>query len=231
MVSTEFDFKNFLYLDFETDTKKNFFLVGVEYQENFQHTILTPKLLGLSNEYEFNFTNPNDFVFNLLEGLEEKAIIVAYSINERDIIREVVANDARQISKEVYYINLLKVAKKWIRNYKQKEFDELPPFRKDPKRWGARKLPNSLASLMRLTDFHAPADYAPGKTSTKFKTVCDALEKRGQTYSLLTKAQKKKATEVLKHNQFDVEAMRVLTEIIYNTDCDLFYRQIKPLFE
>ena len=115
--------------------------------------------------------------------------------------------------------------------HKQKEFDELPPFRKDPKRWGARKLPNSLASLMRLTDFHAPADYAPGKTSTKFKTVCDALEKRGQTYSLLTKAQKKKATEVLKHNQFDVEAMRVLTEIIYNTDCDLFYRQIKPLFE
>ena len=84
---------------------------------------------------------------------------------------------------------------------------------------------------MRLTNFQAPKDYAPGRTSTKFKTVCDALEKKGQTYSLLTGKQKKKATEVIKHNRFDVEAMKVLTEIIYNTDASLFNWKIKPLFE
>ena len=52
-------------------------------------------------------------------------------------------------------------------------------FRKDPKRWNY-KITKTLASVERPTDLLPPADYAPGKTSTKFKAVLEALKERSK---------------------------------------------------
>jgi len=225
----DFQNKNYIYLDFETDTKGEFFIAGIKQNGAFKQITLNPGLSGLASEHEMDLQTPSSFAKSLLQSADSHSVIVAYSIPERDLLRDLVTDGAK-LYPDLKYLNLLRVAKRWVRDYRQDDFNLLPPFRKDPKRWGAKRLPNSLASIMRLTDFPAPFDYAPGKTSTKFKTVKSALEKKNQTYELLTSKQKKKATESLKHNKFDVDALEVLLMEIIKTDSSLLKPQIKPLF-
>ncbi len=84
---------------------------------------------------------------------------------------------------------------------------------------------------MRLTDFAAPTDYAPGKTTKKFKAVISGLRFRNQQYDEITPHQKRSGTQVLKHNEFDVEAMKVLMKRITEEDVSCFKKCFTKLID
>lgn len=222
---------NLIFLDFETDTNGNYFIGGKKINGEFEQVVLNSELSGLATEHGFRETTPKKFVSSVFDDVAENSVVVGYSMAERDLIRGILGVDGEKKFPNLQYLNLLKVARSWIREFKKREFDALPPFRKDPKRWNYKNLRYSLASVMRLTELLPPADYAPGKTSTKFKAVLEALKKNDQNYASLTGKQKKKATECLKHNKFDVEALEVLYNECSETEDALINRQIKPLFE
>ena len=219
-----------MYLDFETDTKGEFFLVGSKFEGVFEQTVLNSNLLGLANHHQLSLKSPSEFFEHFCSWINDDTVIVGYSVAEREILNRLCDPKRSYDLMNLKYLNLLRLAKVWIKKYRQEDFSALTPFRRDPNRWGAKSLPNSLASIMRLTDFHAPSDYAPGKTSSKFKAVISALEKREQKYELLTSKQKKKATECLKHNRFDVEAMPILMNNILSYEENLLTKYLKPMF-
>ena len=70
----------------------------------------------------------------------------------------------------------------------------------------------------------APADYAIGKTTSRFNKVISALEKNNQDYTSLTAVQKAKATKALKHNSYDVESMVELLSAIQGADPKIIER-------
>ena len=76
----------------------------------------------------------------------------------------------------------------------------------------------SLASVMRLTTFSAPADYAPGGTTKRINDIRKGLVAKHNIFEKLTAVQKAKATKLLKHNYFDVAALEVLLATIA-TEC------------
>jgi hypothetical protein len=84
---------------------------------------------------------------------------------------------------------------------------------------------------MRLTGFQAEKDYAPGKTTSRFNSVINALRLREQNFDNLTAVQKAKATKALKHNEFDVKAMSVLFNLIKEQDETCFKKSTVRLFD
>ena len=169
--------------------------------------------------------------FALIENFASRVtknngFIVAYSNAELDIFRRLPGAAANPNFSGICYINLLSAAKHWIRRYKSSEFESLPPFRRNVPSFQSKRMRYSLASVMRLTDLNAPADYAPGRTTSRFNTVAAALQKRRHDFSSLTNVQKAKMTKVLKHNLFDVKAMPVLFEKIWETDPNCFKKAV-----
>ena len=82
---------------------------------------------------------------------------------------------------------------------------------------------------MRLTRFQAEKDYAPGKTTSRFNSVINALRLKEQNFDNLTAVQKAKATKALKHNEFDVKAVSVLFDLISKEDASCFRNSIVKL--
>ena len=87
----------------------------------------------------------------------------------------------------------------------------------------------SLASVSRLFPVTIPAQYHPGQTSKRFKTVINALQLRNGEYSKLTPIQKAKATKALKHNLFDVEVLPIIFTKILKNNPNLLNRNIKTI--
>jgi hypothetical protein len=229
VASSSLNIGGYLFLDFEKDTKENFYLAGYQNAGGFQQVILTPRLLGLAKELKLQLIRPEDFAREFLEGARtHQHTVVAYSIAEQDILMSLLPEE-QALLRSVQYLNLLKAARSWIRKYKREEFEALPPLVKSANEYSKKRHPKSLASICRLIGFDAPADYAIGKTTSRFNTVISALEKRDQHYPSLTAVQKAKATKAIKHNRYDVEAMVELLNVIQKTDPNIVKRATSSL--
>lgn len=224
--------KPHIYLDYETNQAGNCYLMGYQIDGEFTQIVTDRRLEGLAEFHNLEIKTPADATYDLLSyAKDSNSIIVAYSEAERNYFEFLSTNfDSKQFT-DTPYLNLLRSARKWINRYKAEEFDALPPFKLGADEYMARTLRRSLCSVMRLTSFRAPNDYAPGKTTARFNNVADALEIRSQKYSCLTPTQKGKATKALKHNQFDVEALPVLFNEILSDSEKCFSRSIKNCFD
>jgi hypothetical protein len=217
------------FLDFETNKKCEFYLVGLSSDGSFRQIILTARLEGLAEELECELVEPEIFVRSFLSEVRARSgTVIAYSTAERSILHSILSVDD-PILDGITYCNLAKAAKAWIRKYKQKEFKALPPLVKSADDFSKKRHPRSLASVCRLIDFKAPTDYAIGKTTSRFNAVISALEKRNQQYRNLTAVQKAKATKAIKHNRYDVESMIALFDVIQGTDPTLIEKAISSL--
>lgn len=224
--------KNLIFFDFETSTSDVFYIVG--FRENnsqyLKRVVLNSELKGVADAKKLLVQEPISFIIDLLNlALENNATLVAYSTAEKDMINQVLNSYNKERYLKLRYLNLRKAGKKWIKKYKKNEFEKLPLFRK--KSWNSKSLQNSLASVMRLTDYTSPTDYQPGNTSQKFSHTAKFLQKKNQDYNQLTPRQKKKVTEVFKHNEFDVNALEVLFNTINDIDKTCLEKSITNLFD
>lgn len=229
MSSTSLRFDEYHFLDFETNKKGEFYLAGYASAGNFQQVILTPRLLGLSEGLEIKLTRPDEFAREFLKDVRgRQGTVVAYSTAEQNTLMSLLPGE-QDLLGSVQYLNLAKAARSWIRKYKQKEFEALPPLVKSANEFSKKRHPKSLASICRLIGCDAPADYAIGKTTSRFNTVISALEKKNQDYPSLTAVQKAKATKAIKHNRYDVESMVALLSAIQGADLKIIERATASL--
>jgi hypothetical protein len=221
------------FLDFESNKAGQFYLAGYESKGAFEQRVLTVELQGFAAAKSLLMQSPEDFVFEMLKRLrDEQLTLVAYSTAEMVIIKSFFRESAlTKDFADLRYLNLLSAAKRWIRKHKKNDFESLPPFRLGADSYTRRRQKYSLASVMRLTGFQAEKDYAPGKTTSRFNSVINALKLREQNFDNLTAVQKAKATKALKHNEFDVKAMSVLFDLISKEDASCFRKSIVKLFE
>ena len=214
------------YLDFEssrptTSDAGDIFLAGVMRGAEFTQVILDQRLEGLATGRSFRLQNPSEFMRSLLDSIHSSSgKLVAYSEAEKNIFegRKIFLTKGKV---NIPYCNLRKAAKKWISKYRRAEFKSLPPLVRGATDFDKRRHKRSLASVMRLTKFHAPKDYAIGKTTSRIYSVIKGLEAKGGDYSRLTRVQKAKATRFLKHNEFDVKSLQILYQTIYKDDPEI----------
>jgi len=218
-----------LFLDFESDTKDNFYLAGMEIDGNFEQIILDYRLEGLGTFRNFKLMTIQSFLEKICSEYANLTIY-GYSIHERDVFNEFV-KDVELRNPNFFYVNLLKAAKSWIFNCHKDTFDSLPPFRKTASEFQSKNLKNSLASVMRLTDYQSKLDYAPGRTTKRFNMGIRGLVRHNQSYENLTKSQKRDLTQALSHNEFDVRALPVLFTYILKEHPKALEKATKPLFD
>ena len=221
------------FLDFESNKAGQFYLAGYESKGDFEQCVLTTELQGLAAAKSLLMQRPEDFVLGMLKRLrDEQLTLVAYSTAEMVVINSFLKEKAlTEDFADLRYLNLLSAAKRWIRKHRKNDFEDLPPFRLGADAYTQRRQRYSLASVMRLTSFHAEIDYAPGKTTSRFNSVISALRLKEQSFDNLTAVQKAKATKALKHNEFDVKAMSVLFDLISKEDASCFRKSIVKLFD
>ena len=222
-----------LFLDFEKNIAGQFYLVGFESNEIFEQRVLNPDLAGLAQSKNLKIEDPKVFLRKMLRWMtDEQFILVGYSEAEKKVFNSMLEAQAeRQNFRHLRYLNLRLAAVRWIQKHRKSDFSALPPFRVTADSYTQRKQRKSLGSVMRLTDFQAPTDYAPGKTTSRFNAVMSTLKLKKQNFNALTAVQKAKATKVLKHNEFDVKAMRVLFNLIKEQDASCFQQSIIKLFD
>ena len=95
---------NLIFLDFETDTKGNYFIVGKKINGEFEQVVLNSGLSGLATEHEFRKTTPKKFVSALLHYVAENSIVVGYSVAERDFIRSILGIDGEKNFPNLQYL-------------------------------------------------------------------------------------------------------------------------------
>ena len=221
-----------LYIDYESNKAGKIYLVGFQYKDSFTQVITDPELEGLATHLQLKVADPVDQTIQLLNtAIRDNAAIVAYSEAEKQIFQNLLCDIDITQYQDLVYLNLLKATKSWINRRMKQAFDDLPPFRKNASAYHQRPMQKSLASIMRLTSFNAPADYAPLKTTARLNTIASALIKKNQCYEILTQIQKRKGTQALKHNEFDVKALPILFETIYSKDQSCFKKSLKRCFE
>ena len=214
--------KNIWFLDLETNMAGDIFIAGVLHQGNFEQTILDPRLVGLAEHHSMDASLPIDFIDQLLIDVRKSnGVIAAFSNAEKLIIENIYSSAARE-TPDYQYCNLHAAAKLWIKRHKHEEFRDLPPLKKTAKKYEAKRHPYSLASVTRLISVAAPRDYAIGKTTKRINAVIDGLRAKKGIYQNLTRTKKRQATQVLKHNKFDVLSLPKLMNKISATDTALF---------
>ncbi len=227
--------KKKFYIDFETNKKGNFFLIGLAVDNIYTCYVVEEDLYPLSEninyQSEFNLKTASTFdvVSKILSDVNlQKGILVGFSFVEMKLIRKLY--NFKNIP-DIQYLNLNIAAKLWRRKFYKKEYENLPNFRKKKEdKFIGKK--SSLASIIRLLpkEMQAPTDYAPGKTTSRINHIINGLNHR-KKYENLTAVQKGKATKLLKHNKFDVVAMKLLLDDIIkkNTDLSFFDKALNSL--
>ncbi len=212
---------NFAYLDFERDIEGNFFLAGTLIDGCFEQVVLHPGLASVVDTRGMRWQSPEAFIEEFVTRVASSGLTVAaFSTAEREAILEVAI--AAGLSLPAFpYCNLHKVAKRWINRApdRREEFDRLPPLVLGANAFMQRRQRFSLASIMRLTSFTAPAMYHPGQTSGRFKSTISALSRNGGNYLALTAVQKAKFTKALRHNEYDVRALPILLKAAGPDEC------------
>jgi hypothetical protein len=210
------------FLDFESNKAGIIFLAGVLNAGNFQQIILDQRLSGIANNRSLAIMSPLEFVEELIDEIKNtNGVIAAFSNAEKKMIDNIYLESGKD-TPDYRYCNLHSAAKRWVKRFRKKEFTDLPPLKKTANKYEAKRHPYSLASIMRLLDHKAPTDYAIGKTTKRINAVISGLKAKKGIYENLTPTQKRQATQLLKHNEFDVVSLPFLTDKISSTDLSLF---------
>ncbi len=233
--------KQKFFIDFESNKSDEVFLLGIKSNDEFKLWVINEKLKPLINnpvyqkQFNIDFTDKSICISRLIEELKiSNGIIVAYSSAEKRILEklfpEIIEN------KIIPYLDLRKATSRWINKYHKERFEEMPSFRKSANAFYQKRLDNSLASVTRLIDnqFHAMHDYGPLKTTSRINSVINGIynnRNKENSFNNLTAVQKGKATKLLKHNKFDVEAMDILTTHIIEKDKTCFRKAFSYLNE
>ena len=214
--------ENVWFLDFEGNQAGEIFLAGVLHSGQFKQVVLDQRLNGLASHHSMELKTPIEFMNEIIGELRKvDGVIAAYTNVEKDTIAKIFESVGGE-APAYNYCNLHAAAKKWIKKYKKQAFADLPPLKKTAKQYEAKRHPYSLASVMRLLGQSAPTDYAIGKTTKRINAVVDGLRAKGGIYQNLTTTKKRQATQLLKHNKFDVESLPPLLDEIASTDLALF---------
>ena len=125
------------------------------------------------------------------------------------------------------YLDIRKLAKKWInRNYKR-EFERLPTYKPKSKNWQDKRGTWSLEAIAKWLELGLPKQYGRGKTTSRINAIIDGFKAKGADYSKLTSLKKKKARNLLEHNVFDVEGLERLFSRISKEDTQLVSRVLE----
>ncbi len=214
--------ENIWFLDFEGNKAGEVFLAGVLHSGRFKQVVLDERLSGLASQHSMELKTPIEFISKMIDEVRKvDGVIAAYSNVERDTIEKLFEDIGRE-APTYNYCNLHAAAKMWVKKHKKQEFADLPPLKKTAKPYEAKRHPYSLASVIRLLGHNAPSDYAIGKTTKRINSVIDGLRAKGGVYQNLTTTKKRQATQLLKHNKFDVESLPSLLDEIASTDLVLF---------
>jgi len=214
--------KRVWFLDFESNKKGEIFIAGILNSGVFRQVVLDYRLSGLAEHRSLKIFKPINFIDNLLEKINElDGVISAYGTIEKDLIEQVLMENQRA-TPTYQYCNLHRAAKRWVNRHMKNEFNKLPPLKKTADKYLAKHHPRSLASIMRLLESPAPPDYAIDKTTKRINAVISGLNAKKGIYTKLTTTQKRQATQLLKHNEFDVLSLPKLMDEIASTDLSLF---------
>jgi len=220
-----------MFLDFETNIAGDYFLAGISNGDEVKQIVLNEKLRGLANYRKMEIASPISFTKKFLQDVSEMGdTVIGYSTAEKNYINKLLGEQGCQFH-NLKYLNIRQAAVKWVNEYQRAKFEALAPLVITARDYEKKRHKKSLASIARLIDYPAPKDYAIGKTTKRINEVIAALELRQQNYQNLTSVQKAKATRVLKHNFFDVDAMVMLYKRIQNDDARLLSSSIIPLFD
>tara|TARA_B100000686_G_scaffold270368_1_gene286710 strand:+ start:2336 stop:3007 length:672 start_codon:yes stop_codon:yes gene_type:complete len=218
-----------IFLDFEGDTKGNFFLAGFQIDGKLEQVILDERLSGLANFRNLRQSKVSTFIEEICSH-SGSVKVYGFSMHEREIFTSFRQSVNASLDR-FQYVNLLKAAKSWIYSCKKDEFDALPPFRKGATEYQQKRQRKSLASIMCLTNFPSRSDYAPGKTTKRFNMGIKGLVRHSQDYDKLTASQKRDLTQALDHNKYDVEALVVLLSVIQQEHPKALEKATFPLFD
>jgi hypothetical protein len=207
-----------VFIDFETNTAGEVFLVAVHWNAKFEQIILNESLAGAARAKGLKCRTMKEFTDQLSSFASDTSLILcAYTRAEAHVLAAYFESKQTPLP-DLKYCDLHKAAKKWVNKRKHKEFNDLPPFRIGASTYEQRRLRWSLASVMRVTNYTAPADYAPRKTTQRINSVITALDKKGGDFDKISPTNKAKFTKLLKHNEFDVMALVHLFDEIQLSD-------------
>lgn len=223
------DINNFVFLDFETDTKGEIFCATVKVGLTIEQNILNEGLRPLAEEKKLKILTPLEFVKDL-ETLLQNKTLAAYSEAEYNTIKQVLISAQLEIPK-IRYCNMRTVTKKYIKSNSRlkKKFEALPPFLKKANAYQQKRMLWSLASVARLFPVRIPSDYHPGQTSQRFKFAVKAIQNKNGEYSKISGTAKSKATKALKHNLFDVEVLPIIFTTILEDNPNLISRNTETI--
>jgi hypothetical protein len=216
--------KDPIFADFEKNEKGEFFLLSVRYDGLTTTYILDERLepladSKLSQDFNLVVMTPKQAVEQLVERCEERACpLAAYSRTEKDSLRD---DFGIEVS---CYLDMHKLAKKWVNKYHKKEFEQLPTYKPKSK---DRQIKTAMWSLMafgKWLDLGLPSKYGRGKVTARVEAIIGGFKARGADYEVLTGVQKRKAGDLLRHNVFDVEGPEKLLKIISAEDARLVSR-------
>ena len=111
--------KEIYYLDFETNKKKDLFLLGIEHSQKFTCYVLNKELSPIcenenyKKKFNISYEDPESLLPKLLKKIE--------------IIQNVISKDTLP---NVYYLNVARIAKAWKNKFYMQAFNELPELRK-----------------------------------------------------------------------------------------------------
>jgi len=227
---------NYLYLDFEVDQTGHFYLLGQRYQGKTCQWVLDRALNSAADAKGLTVAEAGSVSEKLLEfALCHSVVLVAYSTAEVSYLKSLFNGQIPDRYCSLNYLNMAKAAKNWIRRNHAEQFDALGDYSAKQHRgqpdYIRRQINHSLASRMRLTDFPPPGNYGIRRVMRKINYLLTALGQHQQKFEDVPRAAKRKWTEVLIHNRFDVEAIEVLHNTIGKEDAKCLSWATKTLGE
>jgi hypothetical protein len=207
------DLKRAIFLDFESFKDGPPLLAGTLIDGVFKQIVLDERLRLAATCKGIPFRKLIDFVERLVEKAESEARnIVGFSTKERNDIRE---NSGHDVSSR--YVNMLTLAKKWRKRFHGSRHEEVKRMRERMRRRGQyiNGEGNRLTDFANIIGFPPSRCYGHGHEASRLRYVIGQLMRRGR-YEALTPVAKAKWTKALKHNDYDVRALEILSKCVAN---------------
>jgi len=188
-----------LFIDFEGNLNNEQFLLGIGIDGKVKQVVLDARLKPLlfRKGYNLTFTPLQEACEQLIQICRERSTPLAgFTMHDLEVIESAIDRPI-----DVEYLNIHQQVKRWINKNHYESFRKFH----DPPDW-------SLLNICNWMGYPPPKGYGKGVTTKRINDVITGLGKKNNDYSKLTKNQKMKATNLLKHNRFDIEG----TNYIHN---------------
>jgi hypothetical protein len=215
-----------IFADFEGNKKGDLFLLSVRYVGLTTTYILDKRLAPLAdsklaNDFNLVVMDAEQAINLLINRCRDGTPLAAYSQAEKDTLKN---GFGIQVSD---YLDMRKLAKKWINRYHKKEFEQLSSYKPKSKNLQDKSATWSLMAIAKWLNLGLPSKYARGKTTSRINGIISGFNARGPDYEVLTGPQKRKAGDLLNHSVFDVEGLEGLYAMIDEKDPQLVKRVLR----